>query len=67
MRYTWVAVVVSLAAAVTAALSTGAAAAPARQGPHHQSRLGGANDRVSDPNSFWNARDSRSPEDGHHA
>ncbi|MGW1626825.1 DUF6250 domain-containing protein [Streptomyces sp. NPDC002172] len=124
MRYSWAAVVVSLAAAVTTALSTGAAAAPDRQSPHHERRLlahddfrhgtrqwraelekggtvtaengvldvdvpagasvwfkrpfagryeidytatpvsaGGANDRVSDLNSFWNARDVRSPED----
>jgi hypothetical protein len=124
MRYTWAAVAVSLAVAVTTALSTGAAAAPSRQSPYHHRQLlarddfrhgtgqwrteleqggsvtakggvldvdvpagasvwfkrpfsgryeidftatpvsaGGANDRVSDLNSFWNARDSRSPGD----
>ncbi|MFJ9150369.1 DUF6250 domain-containing protein [Streptomyces sp. NPDC102270] len=124
MRYTWAAVAVSLAVAVTTALSPGAAAAPSRQNPYHHRQLlarddfrhgtgqwraeleqggsvtakggvldvdvpagasvwfkrpfsgryeidftatpvsaGGANDRVSDLNSFWNARDSRSPGD----
>ncbi|EDY59680.1 MULTISPECIES: DUF6250 domain-containing protein [Streptomyces] len=123
MRYTWATVAVSLAVAVTTALSTGAAAAPSHEGPHHRGLLarddfrhgtrqwraeleqggsvtakdgvldvdvpagasvwfkrpfsgryeidftatpvsaGGANDRVSDLNSFWNARDARSPED----
>ncbi|MDX2541504.1 DUF6250 domain-containing protein [Streptomyces sp. WI04-05B] len=127
MRHTWATVMVSLAAAFTTALSTGAgaaaAAAPSSQGPYHHRQLlavddfrhgtgqwstelekggsvtakhgvldvdvpagasvwfkrpfagryeidftatpvsaGGVNDRVSDLNSFWNARDPRSPE-----
>ncbi|MEU5595856.1 DUF6250 domain-containing protein [Streptomyces sp. NPDC020298] len=124
MRRTWPAALVSLAVAATAVLTTGAAAAPHRQHPHHHRHLlarddfrhgtgqwsaeleqggsvtakdgvldvdvpagasvwfkrpfsgryeidftatpvsqGGPNDRVSDLNSFWNARDARSPED----
>ena len=124
MRYTWATVAVSLAAAVTTALSTGATAAPSRHVPYEHRHLlarddfrhglgqwsaelekggsvtaedgvldvdvpagasvwfkrpfsgryeidftatpvskGGANDRVSDLNSFWNARDARSPKD----
>lgn len=123
MRRTWSAALVSLAVAVTTALTSGAAASPSHRGPHQHRRLlaaddfrhgtgqwstelenggsvtakhgvldvdvpagasvwfkrpfsgryeidftatpvsaGGPNDRVSDLNSFWDARDARSPE-----